>query len=157
MHLWWPLEWVDQDFGLCSGSLLRWHSLLSWSYGLWWFKEVRNGVRGFMCVISVRGLSSLDAWSWGFLGIFTTSLGFAKCFRKPLFIFQVIFIAWRSFHSHLKPKGDFVAKSHFRSQGAFSQTISQPMEKIETFSQPILKLENHFVAISKLGDHFIAL
>ena len=28
----------------------------SWSYGLWWFKEVRNGMRGFVCVISVRGL-----------------------------------------------------------------------------------------------------
>ena len=102
------------------------------------------------------GLSSSDAWSRGSDGILSTSLGFAKCFRKPLFIFQVIFIAWRSFHSHLKPKGDFVAKSHFRSQGAFSQTISQPMEKIETFSQPILKLRGDFAAISKLGDDFTA-
>ena len=92
---------------------------LSWSYGLWWFKEVRNGVRDFMCVISVRGLSSLDAWLQGFVGIFTTSLGFAKCFCKPLFILQVIFIAWRSFCSQ--------------------------REKRKTFSQPISKFENHFI------------
>ena len=81
---------------------------LSWSYGLWWFKEVRNGVRGFVCVISVRGLSSLDAWLWGSIGIFVTSLGFAKCFCIPLFILQVIFIDWRSFcilEIILQPKG----------------------------------------------------
>nr|CAN65030.1 hypothetical protein VITISV_018080 [Vitis vinifera] len=29
-----PHSWIALDFGLCSGSLLRWHSLLNWSYQL---------------------------------------------------------------------------------------------------------------------------
>ena len=96
-------------------------------------------------MISVKGLSSLDAWLRGSLRIFTTSLGFAKCFRKPLFILQVIFIAWRSFcilEIVLQPKGK--KEKHFCS----------PRKKINTFWQPILKLENHFAIILKLGDHF---
>ena len=104
---------------------------LSWSYGLWWFKEVRNGMRDFMCVISVRGLSSLDEWSWGSLGIFVTSLGFAKCFCKPFCTLEAILQPFRSLENHLATKWEF--------------------------RSPFLKLENHFVAISKLGDHFIAL
>ena len=77
------LSGLDQDFALCYGSLLKWHSLLNWSYELWWFWEVSNGVRGFVCVISVRGLSSLDAWLHSSIGIFATSFGFTRCFRKP--------------------------------------------------------------------------
>ena len=55
-------------------------------------------MRGFVCVISMRGLSSSYAWSCGSLGIFATFLGFTKCLYKPLFILKVIFIAYRSFH-----------------------------------------------------------
>ena len=106
---------------------------LSWSYGLWWFKEVSNGVRDFVCVISgYAGFSSSDAWSRGFVGIFTTSLGFIRCFRKPPSISQVNFAAWRPFRSlevisqpFRSPKAIFATKGHFRSQGAFSQPISQ--------------------------------
>ena len=91
------LSGLDQDFDLCYGSLLRWHSLLSWSYRLWWFKDVRNGVRGFVCVISVRGLSSLDAWLRGSVGIFATSLGFTKCFCKSFHSLEAIFAAGGGF------------------------------------------------------------
>ena len=107
---------------------------LSWSYGLWWFKEVRNGVRGFLCVILVKGLSSLDAWLRGSLRIFTTFLGFAKCLRKPLSILQVIFIAWRSFCSLeiiLQPKR--IKKNIFRSLRGISQGVA-------------MGLRNHFAA-----------
>ena len=76
------------------------------------------------------------------IGIFATSLGFAKCFCKPLFILQVIFIAWRSFcsleiilqpkgikkHIFPQPKGNFTGGSYgaaksFRSQSGVSQPI----------------------------------
>ena len=82
------------------------------------FREVRNGVRSFVCVISVRGLSSLYAWLCGSVGIFATSLGFVSCFRKPLSISQVNFVAWRPFHSLeviSQPMAIFAAKGQFRS------------------------------------------
>ena len=82
------------------------------------FREVRNGVRSFVCVISVRGLSSLYAWLCGSVGIFATSLGFVRCFRKPLSISQVNFVAWRPFHSLeviSQPMAIFAAKGQFRS------------------------------------------
>ena len=126
------------------GGIVSSTGALSWRYGLWWFKEVRNGVRGFMCVISVRGLSSLDAWLQGSLRIFTTSLGFAKCFRKPLFILQVIFIAWRSFRSLeiiLQPKGKkknifaahFEAWKSFRSHFEAWRSFHSPLEVWKSF------------------------
>ena len=162
------LNGLDQDFGLCSGSLLRWHSLLSWSSQLeLWALMVLGGQkwskRLCVCDLSERALffRCMVAWlSWHFLNFpwlckvfLQTSLHFASQFRS----LEVISQLGGHFAAILKPKGDFAAKSHFRSQGAFSQTISQPMEKIETFSQPILKLDNHFIAILKLGDHFIAI
>ena len=64
----------------------------------------------------------------GSIGIFTTSLGFAKCFFKPPSILQVIFIAWRS-------------------------SCSQ-REKRKTFLQPISKFGNHFTTILKFGKSF---
>ena len=130
---------------------------LNWSYGLWWFKEVSNGVRDFMCVISGwAGLSYSDAWSWGFVAIFVTSFGFARCFRKPPSITQVNFAAWKSFRSLevisqpfrspkviSQPRGifaaHFAAKGHFRSQGAFLQPISQ-------LRNGSVGLRNHFAA-----------
>ena len=89
---------------------------LSWSYEIWWFKEVRNGVRGLVCVIpGCAGLSSSDAWSRGSDGIFATSIGFTMCFRKP----------FRSQRPFLQRKGifaaQFAAQRWFRSQWAFSQ------------------------------------
>ena len=86
-------------------------------------------MRDFMCVISgCMGLSSSHAWSRGFVGIFATSFGFIRCFRKPPSILQVNFVAWRPFHSLevisqsfrspkviSQPKAIFAAKGHFRS------------------------------------------
>ena len=117
------LSGLDQDFGLCSDSLLRWHSLLSWSYGPWWFKEVRNGVRGFVCDLNERALL-FRCMVAGSIGIFSTSHGFAKCFWKPLFILQVIFIAWRSFYS---------LEIILQPGGKKEKPFLQAMEKIETF------------------------
>nr|CAN67547.1 hypothetical protein VITISV_007123 [Vitis vinifera] len=81
------------------------------------FKEVRNGVRGFVCVISrCAGLFSSDAWSRGYVGIFATSLGFVRCFRKPPL-----------FHKSIsQPGGDFIAKGHFRSLFRSLKVILQP-------------------------------
>ena len=79
---------------------------LSWSYGLWWFKEVRNGVRDFMCVISVRGLSSLDAWCGALLAFSQFSLALHDVFTNH-------FIAWRSSCNQREKR----------------KTFSQPMEK----------------------------
>ena len=98
------------------GGIVSWAETLSWSYELWWFKEVRNGVRDFVCVIfGCAGLSSLDAWLWGSVGIFATSIGFTMCFRKP----------FRSQRPFLQRKGifaaQFAAQRWFRSQWAFSQ------------------------------------
>ena len=61
------------------------------------FREVRNGVRGFVCVISgCAGLSSLDAWLRGSIGIFVTSLGFVRCFRKPFRSLEAISYPFQS-------------------------------------------------------------
>ena len=104
---------------------------LSWSYGLWWFKEVRNGVRGFMCVIpGCAGLSSSDAWLWGSDGILTTSLGFARCFCKPSSISQVSFAIWRPFWS--------------------LNVISQPFQSLEIISQKSGMFTDHFWSL----EHF---
>ena len=111
-----------------------------------------------MCDLSERALLFI-CMVWGFVGIFTTSLGFAKCFCKPLFILQVIFIAWRSFcsleiilqpkgikkHIFPQPKGNFTGGSY----GA-AKTFRSQMG----ISQPILMFGSHFVVILKLGDHF---
>ena len=78
-----------------------------------------------MCMISVRGLSSLDAWSWGSVGIFTISLGFTKCFCKS-----------------------------FRSLEVISQPFGSQKEKRKTFLQPISKFGNHFTTILKFGKSF---
>ena len=87
-----------------------------------------------LCVISVKGFSSLDAWLRGSLRIFTTSLGFAKCFRKPLFILQVIFIAWRSFRSLeiiLQPKGK--KKNIFATHGKNRNIFAAHFEAWKSF------------------------
>ena len=87
---------LDQDFGLYSGSLLRWHSLLNWSSQLeLWDLMVLGGQkwseRLVVCDPRCAGLSSSDAWSRGSVGILATSLGFAKCFCKLSSILQVNF------------------------------------------------------------------
>ena len=110
-------------------------------------------MRGFVCVISVRGLSSSYAWSCGSLGIFATFLGFAKCLYKPLFILQVIFIAWRPFYSleiilQLKGKNKhkkedripfFNLGNCFRNGGSILQRRG--------FLQPISQLRNGHMAL----------
>ena len=109
--------------------------------GLDGFKEVRNGMRGFMCVISVRGLSSLDAWLWGSIGIFTIFLGFTRCFHKPFRCLEIIlqrkgkkknifvahFEAWKSFYSHFEAWRSF--HNHLEVWKSFGNKmgISQPM------------------------------
>ena len=121
-----------------------------------------------MCVISVRGLSSLNAWCGALLVFLQLPLASQSVFANH-------FIAWRSFHSHLEAKGKkekhfcspfrsleiisqpfWSLENHFTIKRPFSQQrgVSQLMEKIETFSQPLLKFGSHFVAILKLGDHF---
>nr|CAN77540.1 hypothetical protein VITISV_008122 [Vitis vinifera] len=128
------------------------------------FKEVRNGMRDFMCVISMRGLSSLEAWSRGSIGIFATLLGFTKCFCKPLFILQVIFIAWshfeawRPFRSHLEAwKIISQSKGHFRSKWRIWQGPNGNLTthfKAWSIFVAILELGVHFIAIWKFGNHF---
>ena len=80
------------------------------------FREVRNGVRGFVCVISgCTGLSSSDAWLRGSVGIFVTSIGFGRFFCKPL-----------PFHKSISQLGGhFAAKEGFRSKMGILQLISQ--------------------------------
>ena len=77
------------------------------------FRELRNGVRDFVCVISVRGLSSLDAWLRGSVGIFATSLGFTRCFRKPppFHSLEAISQLGGYFAAISKPEGHFAAIS----------------------------------------------
>ena len=77
-----------------------------------------------MCVIpGCVGLSSSDAWSWGSVGIFATSLGFARCFFKPSSISQVNFAIWRPFLS--------------------LEVILQPFQSLEI----ILMLKSDFAAL----------
>ena len=135
-------SWVDWIKTLTSvlvfslDGIISLAGALSWSYGLWWFKEVRNGVRGFVCVILVRGLSSLDEWSWGSLGIFVTSLGFAKCFCKPFCTLEAILQPFRSLENHLATKWEFrspfLKLGAFRSGGGFhgGGEFSQQMEDL---------------------------
>ena len=110
---------------------------LIWSYGLWWFKEVKNGVRDFVCVISgCTRLSYSDAWSRGSVGIFITSLGFARCFHKPFRSQEVIS------QTFSQPKG---RKKHFRSpfrNQREERNIFAAKGKKETFLQPISQLRN---------------
>ena len=104
---------------------------LSWSYEIWWFKEVRNGVRGLVCVIpGCSGLSSSDAWLQGSDGILTTSLGFARCFCKLPSILQVNFTIWRPFWS--------------------LEVISQPFQSLEIISQAMGNFAAHFWSL----EHF---
>ena len=154
------------------GGIVSSARALSWSYELWWFKEVSNGVRDFVCVISVRGLSSLDAWLHSSIGIFATSFGFTRCFCKPSSISQVNFAIWRPFRSLevisqpfwsleaiLQQKGDFTANGGFRSpfrsqRGIFAAKgqfrsqgpISQPKGIFTAISQPKGDFAGHFVA-----------
>ena len=82
-------------------------------------------------MISVRGLSSLDAWLCGSIGIFTNSFGFARCFCKPLFILEVIFIAWRLIRSLeiiLQSKGK--KKNIFHNPRGISQGESGILQPI---------------------------
>ena len=107
---------------------------LSWSYGIWWFKEVRNGVRGLVCVIpGCAGLSSSDAWSRGSVGILATSLGFARCFCKPSSISQVNFAIWRPFLS--------------------LEVISQPFQSLEIISQKSGMFTDHFWSLEHFRSH----
>ena len=100
---------------------------LSWSYEIWWFKEVRNGVRDFVCVISrCAGLFSSDAWLRGSIGILATSLGFARCFCKPSSISQVNFAIWRPFR--------------------LLEAISQPFRSLEVILQAMSNFAAHFIA-----------
>ena len=163
------LNGLDQDFGLCSGSLLKWHSLLSWSYGLWWFKEVRNGVRGLVCVIpGCAGLFSSDAWLQGSIDILATSLGFARCFCKPSSISQVNFPIWRPFRClevisqpfqslEIISQKSGMFTDHFLKLGAFSQPfwsleiISHPFQSSKVISQLKIDFAAHFAA-SKWGE-----
>ena len=131
MRLWWPLERVGS--GLVSlGVIVSSTRALSWSYGLWWFKEVRNGVRDLVCVIPrCTGLSSSDAWSRSSVGILATSLGFVRCFCKPSSISQVNFAIWRPFWS-----------LEVISQPFWSlEIISQSFRSLEIISQPFRSLE----------------
>ena len=116
--------------------------------GLDGFKEVRNGMRGFMCVISVRGLSSLDAWLWGSIGIFTISLGFAKCFCTSFCSLEAMSYSQRE------------KKKHFRSPFWSLKIILQSFWSLEIISQPFGSLEiiwqqnGNFAAHSWSLEHF---
>ena len=130
MRLWWPLEWVGSGLWplFWQSPQMEQSPRLELSAGAMdsdGFREVRNGVRSFVCVISVRGLSSLYAWLCGSVGIFATSLGFVSCFRKPLSISQVNFVAWRPFHSLeviSQPRANFVA--HFAAMGVWGYEMA---------------------------------
>ena len=138
------LSGLDQEFDLCFGSLLRWHSLLSWSSQLEpWALIVLGGQKWSerlrVCHLRVHGALSLNAWSWGSVGIFATSLGFVRCFHKSFHsleaiyflaiskpkgkkknIFAAHFEVWKSFHNHFEVwKIISQSKGHFHSKGEF--------------------------------------
>ena len=85
------------------------------------FREVRNGVRGFVCDLSERALlfrSMVAGLYWHFRNfpwlckVFSqTSLHFASQFHSLKVISQL----GGDFAAISKPKGDFAAKGHFRS------------------------------------------
>ena len=90
---------------------------LSWSYGIWWFKEVRNGVKGFMCVIP--GCAGLwwhfSNFPWLCKVFLWTSLHFASQFRNLKAISKLggDFVAILKLGDHFitisQLKSDFVA------------------------------------------------
>ena len=72
-----------------------------------------------MCVISVRGLSSLDAWCGALLAFSQFSLALHDVFTNH-------FVG-----DHFAAKGK--KEKHFCSSWKKIETFLQPMEKIETF------------------------
>ena len=89
-------------------------------------------MRGFVCVISVRGLSSLDAWLRDSIGIFVSSLGFTKCFCKSFRSLEIILQPKGKkkniFIAHGKNRNIFVA--HFEAWNSFRslEIILQPFQ-----------------------------
>ena len=112
------------------GGIVSSVGALSWSYGLWWFKEVRNGVKGFMCVISrCAGLCwHFNNFPWLCKVFLQTFLHFASQFRNLKAISTL--------------GGDFVVIlklwDHFAANGQFRN----PFRSSKVISQPILQLQN---------------
>ena len=119
------------------------------------------------CVIPwCVGFSSSDAWSRGSVGIFVTSLGFARCFRKPLSILQVNFEAWRWFRSLevisqsfrspkviSQPKWSFAAQRWWKEGKKIFATVSQLQNTLRNGALAtelgVFLLRNYFAAAKK--------
>ena len=120
---------LDQDFGLCSGSLLRWHSLLNWSSQLeLWDLMVLGGQKWSerlgVCDPRVRGSLFFRCMVAGLCWHFSNFPWLCKVFLQTFLHFASQF---RNLKAISKLGGDFAA---------------------------ISKLGDHFAAISKLRDHF---
>ena len=93
-----------------------------------------------MCVISMRGLSSLDAWCGALLVFSQISLALHDVFTNH-------FVAWRPFHSHFEVWKS--CRSHFEAWRPFLQQmedlaegsygVAKSFHSQRGVSQPILK------------------
>ena len=123
---------LDQDFGLCSSSLLRWHSLLSGSSQLkLWDLMVLGGQkwneRLSVCDLSVRGALLFRCMVARLCWHFSNFPWLCKVFLQTFLNYASLF---RNLKAISKLGGDFAA---------------------------ISKFGDHFTAISKFRDHFIAI
>ena len=152
---------LDQDFGLCSSSLLRWHSLLNWSSQLeLWDLMVLGGqkwnerlsvcdprvCRALLFRCMVTGLCwHFSNFSWLCKVFLQTFLHLASQFCNLKAISKLV--------------GDFATISklgdHFTEKVACSQTIFEAwsifaarggFRRAGEFSQPISQLKSDFEA-----------
>ena len=125
------LNGLDQDFDLCSGSLLRWHSLLNWSSQLvaMGFDGLRRLEMEWDCVCDPKVRGAL------------------------LFRCMVVRLCWHFSNFPWLCKVFLQTFLHFASQFRNLKAISMLGGDFAAIS----KFGDHFTAISKLGDHFIAI
>ena len=102
-------------------------------------------------MISVRGLSSLDVWLRGSIGIFATSLGFARCFHKPFRSLEAI----QQLRDHLAAKEK--KEKHFCSPWKNRNILAAHFEAWKSFCSHLEVLENHLATKWEFRSPFLKL
>nr|CAN76832.1 hypothetical protein VITISV_017322 [Vitis vinifera] len=135
------LKMRSKDFGLCSGSLLRWHSLFNWSSQLvaMGFDGLRRvcGALLFRCMVAEL-CWHFSNFPWLCKVFLQTFLHFASQFHN----LKVI----------LKLGGDFVAISKLGDHFAVKWHFRRPFRSLKVTSQPISQLRNEYTGLPN-GTH----
>ena len=124
---------LDQDFDLCSGSLLRWHSLLNWSSQLeLWALMVLGGQKWSerlgACDPRVHGALLFRCMIAGLCWHFSNFPWLCKVFLQTFLHFASQF---RNLKAILKLGGDFTAISKLRDHFAAKWHFCRPFHNCE--------------------------